>query len=46
MESLDSGMKRTMKKFDKYIQNTSICRYLIIMTILIAVFIIEYIILR
>jgi len=46
MDSLDSGMKRTMKKFDKYIQNTSICRYMIIITILLAVLIIEFIILR
>ena len=37
-------MKRTIKKFDEYIQNISTCRYLIIISVLIAIFIIEIII--
>jgi hypothetical protein len=46
MESLDSGMKRTMKKFDTYIQETSICRYMFMIVILLAIFILELIFLR
>jgi hypothetical protein len=45
MESLDSGMKRTMHKFDKFVQETTICRYMFIIILLIAVFIFEIIIL-
>ena len=45
MESLDSGMKRTMHKFDKFVQEITVCRYLFIIAILIAIFIFELIIL-
>jgi len=44
IDKLDSGMKRTMKKFDKYIQETSICRYLLLIFLLVALFVVEYII--
>ena len=44
MDKLDNKMKRTIKKFDEYIQNTSICRYFIIITVLLAIFIIEIIV--
>ena len=43
IDKLDSGMKRTMKKFQTYIQETSICRYLLLIFILVAVFVVEYI---
>ena len=42
IDKLDSGMKRTMKKFQTYIQETSICRYLLLIFILVAVFVVEY----
>ena len=46
MESLDSGMKRTMHKFDKFVQEITVCRYLFIIILLIAVFIFEMIVLN
>ena len=42
IDKLDSGMKRTMKKFETYIQETSICRYLLLIFILVAIFVGEY----
>jgi len=42
IDKLDSGMKRTMKKFDTYIQETSICRYLLLIFLLVGLFIAEY----
>ena len=42
IDKLDSGMKRTMKKFETYIQETSICRYLLLIFILVAIFVVEY----
>ena len=42
IDKLDSGMKRTMKKFQTYIQETSICRYLLLIFILVVVFVVEY----
>ena len=45
IDKLDSGMKRTMKKFDKYIQETSICCYLILIFLLVAALIVEFVLL-
>ena len=42
IDKLDSGMKRTMKKFETFIQETSICRYLILIFLLVALFVVEY----
>lgn len=42
IDKLDSGMKRTMKKFDTFIQETSICRYLILIFLLVGLFVFEY----
>ena len=42
IDKLDSGMKRTMKKFETYIQETSICRYLLLIFLLVGLFIAEY----
>jgi len=42
IDKLDSGMKRTMKKFETYIQETSICRYLLLIFLLVGLFVVEY----
>ena len=40
----DSGKKSTIKKFEKFIQDTSVCSYIIIITLLIAILVVEFII--
>ena len=40
----DSGKKKTIKKFDKFIQDTSVYSYIIIITLLIAILVLEFII--
>ena len=42
IDKLDSGMKRTMKKFETYIQEVSICRYLLLIFLLVGFFVFEY----